>query len=152
MSLTRVKVQPRTNDWQPREIRHGAPRRVSGSTPDVTSSRSSSRLYRRMFPTFQVKIFGMDPMADYMLLMDFLPVDDKRYRYESHPWRDTCTWARAGGLLFFWGFFLLKRVLNVVNTRKKSKIHTFKHVILLYCVLVVLCIPVCTLAHIRTCV
>lgn len=34
-----------------------------------------------MFPTFQVKIFGMDPMADYMLLMDFLPVDDKRYRY-----------------------------------------------------------------------
>uniref|UniRef100_A0A8C1YFR8 T-box transcription factor 1 n=1 Tax=Cyprinus carpio TaxID=7962 RepID=A0A8C1YFR8_CYPCA len=36
---------------------------------------------RRMFPTFQVKIFGMDPMADYMLLMDFLPVDDKRYRY-----------------------------------------------------------------------
>lgn len=35
---------------------------------------------RRMFPTFQVKIFGMDPMADYMLLMDFLPVDDKRYR------------------------------------------------------------------------
>ena len=36
--------------------------------------------FRRMFPTFQVKIFGMDPMADYMLLMDFLPVDDKRYR------------------------------------------------------------------------
>lgn len=33
-----------------------------------------------MFPTFQVKIFGMDPMADYMLLMDFVPVDDKRYR------------------------------------------------------------------------
>ena len=24
----------------------------------------------------------MDPMADYMLLMDFLPVDDKRYRYK----------------------------------------------------------------------
>ncbi|XP_031984269.1 T-box transcription factor TBX1 isoform X4 [Corvus moneduloides] len=37
---------------------------------------------RRMFPTFQVKIFGMDPMADYMLLMDFVPVDDKRYRYQ----------------------------------------------------------------------
>uniref|UniRef100_A0A2K5QUX3 T-box transcription factor 1 n=1 Tax=Cebus imitator TaxID=2715852 RepID=A0A2K5QUX3_CEBIM len=32
---------------------------------------------RRMFPTFQVKLFGMDPMADYMLLMDFVPVDDK---------------------------------------------------------------------------
>ncbi|CAJ0940569.1 unnamed protein product [Ranitomeya imitator] len=40
---------------------------------------------RRMFPTFQVKIFGMDPMADYMLLMDFVPVDDKRYRVHYHP-------------------------------------------------------------------
>lgn len=45
---------------------------------------------RRMFPTFQVKIFGMDPMADYMLLMDFVPVDDKRYRQVTNtcpvPW------------------------------------------------------------------
>lgn len=40
---------------------------------------------RRMFPTFQVKIFGMDPMADYMLLMDFIPVDDKRYRQVTKP-------------------------------------------------------------------
>ncbi|NXW07917.1 TBX1 factor, partial [Fregetta grallaria] len=40
---------------------------------------------RRMFPTFQVKIFGMDPMADYMLLMDFVPVDDKRYRQVPSP-------------------------------------------------------------------
>uniref|UniRef100_G3VRD9 T-box domain-containing protein n=1 Tax=Sarcophilus harrisii TaxID=9305 RepID=G3VRD9_SARHA len=41
---------------------------------------------RRMFPTFQVKIFGMDPMADYMLLMDFVPVDDKRYAFHSSSW------------------------------------------------------------------
>lgn len=44
------------------------------------SSPLSPLCARRMFPTFQVKIFGMDPMADYMLLMDFVPVDDKRYR------------------------------------------------------------------------
>ena len=35
---------------------------------------------RRMFPTFQVKILGMDTLADYALLMDFVPLDDKRYR------------------------------------------------------------------------
>ncbi|XP_060031911.1 T-box transcription factor TBX10 isoform X1 [Erinaceus europaeus] len=35
---------------------------------------------RRMFPTFQVKILGMDSRADYALLMDFVPLDDKRYR------------------------------------------------------------------------
>lgn len=34
-----------------------------------------------MFPTFQVHISGMDPAAEYVLLMDFIPVDDKRYRY-----------------------------------------------------------------------
>ena len=36
--------------------------------------------FRRMFPTYQVRIYGMDPMEDYMLMMDFTPVDDKRYR------------------------------------------------------------------------
>ncbi|NXM07807.1 TBX10 factor, partial [Tyrannus savana] len=40
---------------------------------------------RRMFPTFQVKLSGLDPLADYVLLMDFIPLDDKRYR-----WRGGC--------------------------------------------------------------
>ncbi|XP_058520128.1 T-box transcription factor TBX10 [Ochotona princeps] len=47
---------------------------------------------RRMFPTFQVKILGMDALADYALLMDFLPVDDKRYRYAFH----SSAWLVAG--------------------------------------------------------
>ncbi|XP_064415757.1 T-box transcription factor TBX1-like [Latimeria chalumnae] len=45
-----------------------------------------------MFPTFQVKIFGMDPAADYVLLMDFAPLDDKRYRYAFH----SSSWLVAG--------------------------------------------------------
>ena len=36
---------------------------------------------RRMFPTFQVKLTDMDANSDYMLMMDFVPLDDKRYRY-----------------------------------------------------------------------
>uniref|UniRef100_A0A8C3RW62 T-box transcription factor 10 n=1 Tax=Chelydra serpentina TaxID=8475 RepID=A0A8C3RW62_CHESE len=36
---------------------------------------------RRMFPTFQVKLSGLHPLADYVLLMDFVPLDDKRYRW-----------------------------------------------------------------------
>ncbi|XP_066570476.1 T-box transcription factor TBX1 [Amia ocellicauda] len=47
---------------------------------------------RRMFPTFQVQIFGMDPAAEYVLLMDFIPVDDKRYRYAFH----SSSWLVAG--------------------------------------------------------
>ncbi|GFT58924.1 t-box transcription factor TBX1-B [Nephila pilipes] len=47
---------------------------------------------RRMFPTFQVKIYGMDPMTDYIVMMDFVPVDDKRYRYAFH----SSSWVVAG--------------------------------------------------------
>ncbi|XP_035395077.1 T-box transcription factor TBX10 [Cygnus atratus] len=47
---------------------------------------------RRMFPTFQVKLSGLDPSADYVLLMDFIPLDDKRYRYAFH----SSSWLVAG--------------------------------------------------------
>ncbi|XP_048837544.1 T-box transcription factor TBX1-like [Brienomyrus brachyistius] len=47
---------------------------------------------RRMFPTFQVQISGMDPAAEYVLLMDFIPVDNKRYRYAFH----SSSWLVAG--------------------------------------------------------
>lgn len=39
---------------------------------------------RRMFPTFQVRITGLDPQSMYIMMMDFVPVDDKRYRYSFH--------------------------------------------------------------------
>ncbi|CAH0549290.1 unnamed protein product [Brassicogethes aeneus] len=47
---------------------------------------------RRMFPTFQVKLCGLDLNAEYMLMMDFVPVDDKRYRYAFH----SSSWVVAG--------------------------------------------------------
>ena len=31
-------------------------------------------------PPPQVRLYGLDPMEDYMLVMDFVPSDDKRYR------------------------------------------------------------------------
>jgi T-box protein 1 len=47
---------------------------------------------RRMFPTFQVRVVGLDPQTNYMMMMDFVPVDDKRYRYAFH----TSSWVVAG--------------------------------------------------------
>lgn len=47
---------------------------------------------RRMFPTFQVRVGGLVPDAKYMMLMDFVPVDDKRYRYAFH----SSGWVMAG--------------------------------------------------------
>lgn len=74
---------------------------------------------RRMFPTFQVqfyknknhlfnlvfvlyidilicllqcRLFGLDLNTDYLLVMDFVPCDDKRYRYAFH----SSAWVVAG--------------------------------------------------------
>ena len=40
--------------------------------------------HRRMFPVFQIRLYGMHQLEEYMLQMDFVPVDDKRYRYAFH--------------------------------------------------------------------
>ncbi len=42
--------------------------------------------------TCNFRLYGMDPLEDYMLIMDFVPVDDKRYRYAFH----TSNWVMAG--------------------------------------------------------
>ncbi|KAL0122410.1 hypothetical protein PUN28_007260 [Cardiocondyla obscurior] len=47
---------------------------------------------RRMFPTFQCRLFGLDPSTDYLMVMDFVPCDDKRYRYAFH----SSAWVVAG--------------------------------------------------------
>lgn len=43
-----------------------------------------TKVGRRAFPTFQVKVRGLEPEVNYILMMDFVPVDDKRYRYSFH--------------------------------------------------------------------
>lgn len=47
---------------------------------------------RRMFPTYQVRVGGLALDANYMMMMDFVPVDDKRYRYAFH----SSSWVVAG--------------------------------------------------------
>jgi len=45
-----------------------------------------------MFPTVRVSFSGMDPGARYIVLMDIVPVDGKRYRYAYHR----SSWLVAG--------------------------------------------------------
>jgi len=47
---------------------------------------------RRMFPTIQVSVRGMDPQTLYSMAVDFEAVDCKRYRYSFHQ---SC-WVVAG--------------------------------------------------------
>ena len=46
----------------------------------------------RMFPTLRVSFTGIDPEVRYMVLMDIVPVDNKRYRYAYHR----SSWLVAG--------------------------------------------------------
>lgn len=47
---------------------------------------------RRMFPTLRVSFSGLDPTSKYVVLLDIVPVDKKRYRYAYHR---SC-WLVAG--------------------------------------------------------
>ena len=45
-----------------------------------------------MFPTLKVRLRGLDPRSQYIVYMDLIPYDDKRYRYVYH----SSQWMVAG--------------------------------------------------------
>lgn len=47
---------------------------------------------RTLYLSLQCRFFGLDPTTDYLLVMDFVPCDDKRYRYAFH----SSAWVVAG--------------------------------------------------------
>ena len=59
---------------------------------DVSSACVVFSIYRRMFPTVRVSFVGLDPDTKYSVLMDIVPVDNKRYRYAYHR----SSWLVAG--------------------------------------------------------
>jgi T-box protein 2 len=44
---------------------------------------------RRMFPTFKFSITGLEPQSKYIILMDIIPADDNRYKYNNSEWNVT---------------------------------------------------------------
>lgn len=48
--------------------------------------------FRRMFPTLRVSFSGLEPDQEYIVAMDIVPVDNKRYRYAYHR----SAWLVAG--------------------------------------------------------
>ncbi|CAL1569330.1 unnamed protein product [Knipowitschia caucasica] len=44
---------------------------------------------RRMFPSFKVKVSGLNPKTKYILLMDVVPADDHRYKFADNKWSVT---------------------------------------------------------------
>ncbi|KAF6729784.1 T-box transcription factor TBX5 [Oryzias melastigma] len=44
---------------------------------------------RRMFPSYKVKVIGLNPKTKYILLMDIVPGDDHRYKFADNKWSIT---------------------------------------------------------------
>ena len=44
-----------------------------------------------MFPSFKVKVTGLNPKTKYILLMDVVPADDHRYKFADNKWFVTIT-------------------------------------------------------------
>uniref|UniRef100_A0A3B4D4T5 T-box domain-containing protein n=1 Tax=Pygocentrus nattereri TaxID=42514 RepID=A0A3B4D4T5_PYGNA len=42
---------------------------------------------RRMFPPLKVKLSGLNPSLRYILLLDIVPVDSSRYRFQDDSWQ-----------------------------------------------------------------
>ncbi|XP_026548514.1 T-box-containing protein TBX6L-like, partial [Notechis scutatus] len=41
---------------------------------------------RRMFPQFKIKVTGLIPYAKYLMLVDFVPTDNFRYKWNKDQW------------------------------------------------------------------
>uniref|UniRef100_A0A8C9F4Z7 T-box transcription factor 4 n=1 Tax=Pavo cristatus TaxID=9049 RepID=A0A8C9F4Z7_PAVCR len=41
---------------------------------------------KRMFPSYKVKVTGMNPKTKYILLIDIVPADDHRYKFCDNKW------------------------------------------------------------------
>ncbi|GLG95856.1 T-box transcription factor TBX20, partial [Gryllus bimaculatus] len=65
------------------------PRGASADPLRLTTAPESSK---RMFPTCRVSFTGVRPDQRYAVLMDIVPVDNKRYRYAYHR----SSWLVAG--------------------------------------------------------
>lgn len=55
-------------------------------------------LHRRMFPPIKVQVQDLNPSSFYVLLMDLVPVDKYRYKYQNSQWvkcfEETCSPTR----------------------------------------------------------
>ncbi|XP_034341433.1 T-box transcription factor TBX22 [Arvicanthis niloticus] len=59
---------------------------------DIGTEMIITKAGRRMFPSVRIKVKGMDPVKQYYVILDVVPVDSKRYRYVYH----SSQWMVAG--------------------------------------------------------
>lgn len=75
-----------------------------------------------MFPTLQVSVTGLEPNAEYAMVVDFVPCDEKRYRYSFH----TSCWVVAGTALLHFTFLnvLCSLFIDGYVIRERERSHS----------------------------
>ncbi|XP_056600813.1 T-box transcription factor TBX5b [Triplophysa dalaica] len=53
---------------------------------DVTTEMIITKAGRRMFPSYKVKVTGLNPKAKYILLMDIISANEHRYKFAENKW------------------------------------------------------------------
>lgn len=73
----------------PEEVGQGARACTSNFTLHCLLSTNCSRffaLFVRMFPSFRIRVSGLDKKAKYIMLMDIVAADDCRYKFHNSRW------------------------------------------------------------------
>ncbi|XP_075813741.1 T-box transcription factor TBX5 isoform X2 [Microtus pennsylvanicus] len=65
------------------------PRALWGLPASLHHPRRLPSPSRRMFPSYKVKVTGLNPKTKYILLMDIVPADDHRYKFADNKWSVT---------------------------------------------------------------
>lgn len=52
----------------------------------VVSCLTNPIFFRRMFPSFKIRVSGLNPKSKYVMLMDIKPKDDCRYKFHNSRW------------------------------------------------------------------
>ncbi|XP_063058204.1 T-box transcription factor TBX5b [Engraulis encrasicolus] len=52
----------------------------------VTTEMIITKAGRRMFPSYKIRVTGLNPKAKYIFLMDIIPVDNNRYKFADNQW------------------------------------------------------------------
>ncbi|NWW89452.1 TBX5 factor, partial [Rhynochetos jubatus] len=61
----------------------------SAFSPQITAELGGCCCSGRMFPSYKVKVTGLNPKTKYILLMDIVPADDHRYKFADNKWSVT---------------------------------------------------------------
>ncbi|RCN50895.1 T-box [Ancylostoma caninum] len=80
---------------------------------------------RRMFPVLSISINGLEPSANYSLMVDMECVDSKRYRYSFHQSKWTATGPGTYNHILLG---ILEAVLRIMNFLNGLIIHYFREI------------------------